>query len=39
MSLAPDMTKYEIGGHPRRHLEFIKRLRVDYWGLIVYCRG
>ena len=32
------MTKSEIGGHLGRHLEFIKRPRVDSWGLLVCCR-
>ena len=32
------MTNSEIGGHLRRHLEFLKRSRVDLWGLLVCCR-
>ena len=39
MILAQDMTKCEIGSHLGRHLEFIKRSRVDSWGLLVCCRG
>ena len=39
MILAEDMTKCEIGGHLGRHLEFLKRASVDFWGLLVCCRG
>ena len=33
------MTNSEIGGHLGRHLEFLKRLRVDSWGLLAYAVG
>ena len=33
------MTKCEIGGYLGHHLEFIKRLRVDSWGLLAICSG
>ena len=33
------MTNSEIGGHLGRHIEFIKRLRVDSCGLLECCRG
>jgi len=29
------MIKYEIGGHLGRHLEFLKMLKADSWGLLV----
>ena len=38
MIWAQDMTKCEIDGHLGRHLEFLKRPRVDSWGLLVCCR-
>ena len=33
------MTKCKISGHLGRHLEFIKRPRVDSWGRLLCCRG
>ena len=33
------MRNSEIGGHLGRYLEFIKRPRLDSWGLLVCCRG
>ena len=32
-------TTCEIGGHLGCHLEFLEKLRSDYRGLLVCCRG
>ena len=37
--LNPSIAKSKIGGHLERHPKFIKRSRMDSWGLLVCCRG